>query len=896
MPQMLKKTAVIGLGGTGMNAVLHMKRRLLQTYGRVPPMIKFLVIDTTDKDDLTTVEGQTELLPGEFLKLTVKNPAGLISTNREVRDWLPEGVPLFALSTGARQVRALGRLAVFANAAPIEAAIEGLLSSLKDWNVGRDSEHEVISEDIVVNLVCSLAGGTGSGCYFDVAVLTKNRLNTTDKLIGYFLMPDVFNGKAATDNVEPNAYGALREINAAFDGLKSRYTLNGRPRSVPDGMFTAAYLINNTNRHGVQYNSERDLHEFLAMGMILQSSTAGKGAQDVIDNLESQLIGKRWFGKPTVFSSFGISELVYPGEWYSDLHARKLAIRTIQNAFQGGDLGRAEEFTGDFIRRAGIGEHESDDVIDALGDPSTAPRFPIPTSLNARGTDQVFSRRRDFIRETERQSHDRTLANAERFTAEKTALLEGEVGRLLQRPQGLEFVKAFMSALVAQLSEFRNEMTTEQDSLEEQRDAVESRYASAETRIKTATEAFFGTKKKTDEALRSYKSLVDQEVTLIVEIERRERAIDFFVSMLNEADRLRTRVESLLAYCEAVTQELFEEIERLQRQRRDRKPFVEELTPRELTEVDIETSPDDFLKWLRETEKVALPDLGELRLDEFRALLLRYAYSNDIVDEMRSRKIDDLLKEMPARDRVKCIHKLDMMAAPLWQYDQGIVAGDKHTENIYLFGVEDGGRTVFTPENIRDAVATPWEPKIISTGDSKRIVCFKVEAAVPVFVVSHVPRYREKYQDPNRPFPYHLHKEWETTLPEVFPGAEEEDARRYWSLALATPFGLIIKRGPYYYVRSAMRGERTKDYLVRLAQGRAEAMRAFVQDGELVAEIRDAIERLNEEIGNKQMVEKLKAYGEGLERQVTKQGEQIRKQIELELQDIEQYILSIASL
>jgi len=121
MAYMLKKTAVIGLGGTGMHAVLHMKKKLLETYGEIPPMMKFLVIDTTDKDRLETEEVEIELEPGEFLKIEVRNPGSLIKTNREVKSWIPEKVPRFALTSGAKQVRPLGRLAVFANAGPIEA-------------------------------------------------------------------------------------------------------------------------------------------------------------------------------------------------------------------------------------------------------------------------------------------------------------------------------------------------------------------------------------------------------------------------------------------------------------------------------------------------------------------------------------------------------------------------------------------------------------------------------------------------------------------------------------------------------------------------------------------------------------------------------------------------------
>src|SRR5439155_18065794 len=116
----------------------------------------FLVIDTTDKDTLEGEEG-VQLEPGEFLKLEVKEPATLIATNREVKQWVPDNVPRFALTSGAKQVRPLGRLAAFANANQLEAKIAGLLGSVKDFRIVRDEKYDLFSDNVVVNLVCSLS-------------------------------------------------------------------------------------------------------------------------------------------------------------------------------------------------------------------------------------------------------------------------------------------------------------------------------------------------------------------------------------------------------------------------------------------------------------------------------------------------------------------------------------------------------------------------------------------------------------------------------------------------------------------------------------------------------------------------------------------------------------------
>ncbi|MBM3461708.1 MAG: hypothetical protein FJX76_06360 [Armatimonadetes bacterium] len=48
MAYMVRKTVMIGLGGTGRDAVLQCKRKLLEVYGETPPTCKFLCFDTTD--------------------------------------------------------------------------------------------------------------------------------------------------------------------------------------------------------------------------------------------------------------------------------------------------------------------------------------------------------------------------------------------------------------------------------------------------------------------------------------------------------------------------------------------------------------------------------------------------------------------------------------------------------------------------------------------------------------------------------------------------------------------------------------------------------------------------------------------------------------------------------
>jgi len=896
MPHTLKKSAIIGIGGTGMHAVLHMKKKLFDVYGEIPEMIRFLVVDTTDADVLEIKDRRITLDPGEFIKLQVKNPRSLIETNREVKEWLPEKLVRFAsaISTGAKQVRPLGRLAIFANSAALEAKIMGLLNSVKDYRHGRSEKYETISDNVVVSIVCSMSGGTGSGGYLDIAGFVQPQLSPSDKLIGYFLLPDIFVGKPATENVEPNAYGALKEISHFMDDGTMKYSLGGRARSIQARLFNAVYLVNKTNKQGIQYNSLSDLEEFLGLGVLLQSTSTGKGAADIIDNLELEMGDKPWFGKPKAFSSFGISELVYPGEWYADLYTHKTALDTINRTFLGGEVGGAVAFTDDFMSRAQIREHNADEVVDALADQDDVRSFPMPKDIRKDLISATFSRKDTFVNDTLTEVRDVALKRLADLKSSKSDFLAGELAGRLETPQGLEFSRSFLSALAGQLGEFKTEIATERDSFSRERNELAGRYEAAKTEADTAGKAIFGAKSKLEAAFRKLKQIADREARLIMDIERREKAIDFFTYFLNEVAQWATKLSALRDYCDTLTGELAAELQRIKHDRTEVKPFVQEVKPKSLTE-ELSTRPaEEFLRWLKAERKLTMLEVAGLRISELKSLLLDFGASDPRVKEVSERRIDDILRDASEGERRGYIECLDQMASPLWQYDQGRIAGDKHTTNIYLFGVADSTNTVFAPEKIKVAIDSPFEPQIVATGDTKRVVCLKIEAAVPAFVVHNVAGYKERYSTPGGT--YHLHKNWEAELPDLFPGADEADSRKYWSLALADPFNLIVKRGQHYFMRSEKKGERTKDYLIKLGQGRGDSMRAFLAEPGYVEEMKEQIERINGNLGNKVVTERLDAYGKQLETQAGNQTEEIRKLIEVELGDIEAYMKSLSSL
>ena len=93
MATKIKRSLFIGLGGTGMTALLHTKRMFFDTYGEVPPMIGFLGIDTDGdwyKRELVSKFGNVKLEPNEQLPILVNDAAPIYKVNQERFTWIPE--------------------------------------------------------------------------------------------------------------------------------------------------------------------------------------------------------------------------------------------------------------------------------------------------------------------------------------------------------------------------------------------------------------------------------------------------------------------------------------------------------------------------------------------------------------------------------------------------------------------------------------------------------------------------------------------------------------------------------------------------------------------------------------------------------------------------------------
>lgn len=226
----MKAGLIIGLGGTGVLTLQHIKAQLAGGEQRkLPPNVRLLALDTVQDqqptdDSTNTLRGVT-LEPGEYFWIggNVYDYAVEVRRNKppHVASWFQAETYLktlpsasFTLQRGAGQLRQFGRLAVFRDvSAPALSNIKKLIN-----NAITDIRNTGQIKNLDVYLVSSVAGGTGAGMFVDLAYLVRMiaKEEQNDQKVtmrGFLVLPEAFSAiPTGIDNsMRARSYAAMRE-------------------------------------------------------------------------------------------------------------------------------------------------------------------------------------------------------------------------------------------------------------------------------------------------------------------------------------------------------------------------------------------------------------------------------------------------------------------------------------------------------------------------------------------------------------------------------------------------------------------------------------------------------------------------------------------------------------
>ena len=281
----LRPTLFIGVGGTGMEVLMRVRRRILNhlwgsegARSRVEslsdfPVAQFIQFDLDAGAVIDSGRAQADDLQYESVKFTEEDKVvgsfDLDKYSRDddalekypnVKEWLPltpKKIRELKIDPdkGAGQIRAISRLYFFDQYAKVRDKIRLKLKNLKS---GLSHERQLKqlglnmeSSRFRIVVVASVAGGTGSGAFLDVGLiarwLAKTEVGSADVELMLFL-PTGYSG-ANKDRTEANGYAALMELESAMlgnEGYVGRWDAYDQP-TLPREPYSEVYLIDSGN-------------------------------------------------------------------------------------------------------------------------------------------------------------------------------------------------------------------------------------------------------------------------------------------------------------------------------------------------------------------------------------------------------------------------------------------------------------------------------------------------------------------------------------------------------------------------------------------------------------------------------------------------------------------------
>lgn len=335
---------VVGAGGTGVSVIRHLKRRVRLDWpgvveGDTPELIQFYGVDTVSYSNRPD---QEFLSQDEYGFLGGFDPQQVIQNNRAVNEWWDAGgtgfnanmLPPGIIHLGARQIRALGRVALF-HAFPdvwgqLKFKLDKLLSiTAEDQAIRVGYTVPVEKSARQVFIVSSICGGTGAGCFLDLAARIRERETTRLKITGILVMPSAFAhtmpSRRQDDRIRANAFAALKELDTFWyevDNFRVRYPGEALPIQLQHALFDEIYLIGSEGL-GKRLSTLDDVNQQIAHFVYLNSmnNLAGPVGERVVNLDRTQQF----------YSCFSVGALVVPQSKVSDSTLADLKSRYLYN-------------------------------------------------------------------------------------------------------------------------------------------------------------------------------------------------------------------------------------------------------------------------------------------------------------------------------------------------------------------------------------------------------------------------------------------------------------------------------------------------------------------------------------------------------------------------------------
>lgn len=838
----LSKTVFIGLGGTGAQALVRTKSLMIDNFGEIPPMIKFLAIDTdgVEKVFCKNKRGQKIMLDEteEYIHLTVPDINKYVNANRTVTDFFHKDLlrKKTSITEGAGQFRSCGRLSLIANDNDnLRSHLINTINSVARWEVTRDSKYQINSHAPTrVFVVFSMAGGTGAGLFIDFPLLIKGDKSIADeagiKTIAIGLLPDVYASLGVVAaNCKPNAITGITEyeliadgyleekINSPQDPGRRVITASGNYPVEANNLYDSFFVVNNESSSGIKYTTIHEMEDLISMALFLAAGATGGQAESALDNMNALKTGQALRGKMLRYLGLGCGEMVFDSKQVAQYYSLLQTKHLCENVLNSSEQYDINEKVRNHLYDWNIQEDENkDDVIIYLSSSKKKSHFSGVHEFDESTQIAIRSKRDAHIRMIQKDltSLNESGGSLDQLIERSISNIETLAKNKINTISGLNYIKQVFPELIGRFKGMIDELSIEQERYQQKITDIRAGYDMLLTEIQDAASIsrfnFFRNRAKAIEyACDEYVVAVNTEVENLYEVELRNAAIALYRKIIELTENLLKKTTDFEIRLRKVIVNTAREIQRI-KSKNPMHPFTIHLTPDYISKMDSRSKDADIEIFLKNINLSNYVFEKVLDSEELYATIADYCEKLDKTKDYNETTILDVLQDMP-EEKVREHFKSLKNATQILRRLNPNYTGIDNAIN-YVIGVSDvnhpaiidknkaleveiysthGVQNKLSPGDILRSVFSfhGRVPELSNTNDPNKIIVSSYESAVPAFLIKNFEGYQFDMESKKNTIPEKIryaNKFWGDVIMKhnysIFP-KNEDDVMTTWVLA-----------------------------------------------------------------------------------------------------------------
>lgn len=818
MPDTIKitRTLFVGLGGTGVKAILRAKQCFVDAYGDVPPMVAFLAIDT----DKSIRESYLPSRRGEEVKFSENEICfcGITGSALDIYrnhlthfQWIPKRNVSFLSNlrnTGAGAVRSSGRFLARHNASEIQKRVNSKVNEIgKPLPVGSrfvyDTNKDGVEYPIIVNVVGSVAGGTGSGTIIDMLVLIAKTLRDSGRsysITPWIVLPEVFRHMApgpASANVFQNAYGAIRELDYLYQlprDNQNALDFNFDKIYYLDEGIGDTYLINNANKAGVVFQNIDDITDSIGRCMFLPSNEI----DSVKDNTGNVSFVYNIRDKEAHYVSAGSAEIVYDNQAVGNVIAKGIIAQICDQLCKSNSINALKEVNAwTTSESVAIEEHNVDLLTDSI-----LPKYAPFNVIIEKDADENTVQTNIYAGADAPNVIEEVRSKESKKLEDVKVELKKKIEEILNTQNGVGSAQAFLESLSDNIAICKNEMISETSVLQ-QALAYTYDWGSEISVLRTGIFKIFD-----KDAAEVLQSKIAEHIAQKRDLLRHNWAIQFYTDLDSYVNELSQKVSVLKSNIEAVERIQRRDINAIQQLSKSDSKFQVYLHSNDVERFNLPSVKETSALFRDRTPIYTLISKTESELCD---LFFDFAKNQQSVKDAVNVSVEQKMRSMSDKQLKEVFAKIKELSSPLWATNtQGFLDEAQELTTIFTIGVYDQSSGIIQEKYLDEFTLGAIKPTFATTHETDRITFFQSQCYSPAYAVNNMIGYmRDADEKLNKfeSFPVcYLDEKWNQRMIvegfDIMPKQEKDRVLPNWVNAIVYGFIKFDEEKKTYYIES----------------------------------------------------------------------------------------------